>query len=366
MVPGSGTARFGINGVAYAGGSKGSRLGESAVATLPLLAYLMLAAVLMVADHRAGVGQHVRRQLSVLAEPLWWIAALPARLFHEMGDGLTSRNQLQRENRALRDSLRINGAQLNRLQAAALENQRLRGMLGSAVQHRLDVRLADLVDVDLDPYRQRVMIAQGEAQGVRVGQAVMDAGGLLGQVIETSAHRATVLLLTDPDHAVPVQVARSGFRGIAYGGVSRIGHPASLQVPNIPQSADIRKGDVLITSGLGGRFPAGLPVGVVNDLHAEVTGLFIVAEVAPAAHLDRGNQVLLLDEVVEPLAPVASEPPTALDANDKVTTTPSATAGNTNEATPAAANAADKPVPAPANVVPKARPVEPPAQEPTR
>ena len=288
--------------MAYSGGSKSTRLGDSAVATLPLLTYLMLACVLMVADHRTGIGRQLRQQVSVLAEPLWWLASLPARVTRELGEGLTLREQLQQENRALRDRLRINGAQLNRLQAAALENRRLRELLGSAARYQLNARLADLVDVDLDPYRQRVMIGQGEAQGVRVGQAVMDAGGLLGQVIEVSTGRATVLLLTDPDHAVPVQVARSGFRGIAYGGVSRIGQPASLQVPNIPQSADIRKGDVLITSGLGGRFPAGLPVGVVNDLHAEAAGLFIVAEVAPAAHLDRGTQVLLLNEVIEKIA----------------------------------------------------------------
>lgn len=364
-MPGNGIARDGIDGVAYAGGSKGNRLGESAVATLPLLAYLMLACTLMVADHRVGIGRHLRQQLSVLAEPLWWLAALPSRLTRDLGDGLALREQLQTDNQALRERLQVNAAQLNRLQAAALENQRLRALLGSASRHRLNVRLAELVDVDLDPYRQRVMIGQGEAQGVRVGQAVMDAGGLLGQVIEVSNNRATALLLTDPDHAVPVQVARSGFRGIAYGGVSRIGRPASLQVPNIPQSADIRKGDVLITSGLGGRFPAGLPVGVVKDLHAEATGLFIVAEVAPAAQLDRGTQVLLLDEVIEPLAPPV--PVTAPATADGAAAT---NAGSSNEVADSRRKAVTGAAPASATgkpgTVATAAPVPAPEQEPQR
>ena len=303
--------------MAYAGGSKGARLGESAVATLPLLAYLFLACAMMVADHRAGLGREARSQLSVLAEPVWWLAALPSRLAHQLGDGLTLRSELQLDNETLRNALRINAAQLNRLQAAALENRRLRELLGSTSRHRLEVRLAELVDVDLDPYRQRVVIDQGARQGVKVGQPVMDAGGLLGQVIEVSPHRATVLLLTDPEHAVPVQVARSGFRSIAYGDASRIGRPSRLQMPNIPQSADIAKGDVLITSGLGGRFPAGLPVGVVSGLHADATGLFIAAEVTPAAQLDHSTQVLLLEEVLEPvvqeLKPAVNDPAVASD-----------------------------------------------------
>lgn len=317
------------------GGSKGARLGESAVATLPLLAYLFLSAAMMVADHRADLGRQARQQLSVLAEPVWWLASLPSRLTRELGEGFTLRDQLQRDNESLRNQLRVNGAQLNRLQAAALENRRLRELLGSASRHRLDVRLAELVDVDLDPYRQRVMLGQGQQQGVKIGQPVMDAGGLLGQVVEVSPNRATVLLLTDPDHAVPVQVARSGFRSIAYGGVSRIGRASALQMPNIPQSADIAKGDVLITSGLGGRFPAGLPVGVVSSVRADATGLFIAAEVTPAAHLDSSTQVLVLEEVLEQVAPTikpAADATTADAAAAAAKAKISATAGDAKAA----------------------------------
>lgn len=327
--------------MAYAGGSKGTRLGESAVATLPLLAYLMLAASLMVVDHRAALGRTLRQQLSLFAEPVWWLAALPSRLARETGEGLALREQLQAENQRLRERVQTDAARINRLQAQALENRSLRALLDSASRHRLNVRLAELVDVDLDPYRQRVMLGQGEAQGVRVGQAVMDAGGLLGQVVEVSANRATVLLLTDPDHAVPVQAARSGFRGIAYGGVGLVGRPSSLQMPNIPQSADLRSGDVLVTSGLGGRFPPGLPVGVIGELHADATGLFIVAEVRPAAQLDRGVQVLLLDEVVEKIEAPAPAPDEE-ETGDAASTTP-ISARQASPTTPALGLAGAKP-----------------------
>jgi rod shape-determining protein MreC len=119
---------------------------------------------------------------------------------------------------------------------------------------------------------------------------LIDSGGVLGQVIEVTGNRSTALLLTDVDHAIPVQVARSGLRTIAYG----IGRTDRLDLPNIPQSGDVQVGDLLITSGIGGRFPAGFPVGVVTNLHPDNTRLFVVAEAKPAAHLDSGSEVLLI------------------------------------------------------------------------
>jgi rod shape-determining protein MreC len=351
--------------VAYAGGSKGTRLGESAVATLPLLAYLALATTLMVADHRVALGGMLRQQFAILAEPVWWLASLPSTLGRELGEGMALREQLQAENSRLRERVQVDAARIGRLQAQALENQRLRALLDGAERHRLDVHLAELIDVDLDPYRQRVLLGQGKAQGVKVGQAVMDAGGLLGQVIEASANRATVLLLTDPDHAVPVQAARSGFRGIAYGGVGLVGRPSSLQVPNVPQSADLRNGDVLVTSGLGGRFPPGLPVGVVGELHPDATGLFIVAEVRPAAQLDRGTHVLLLDEVVERIeavSPGAATPAAAAATTPGVPAIPKAAEGKASSATPGQPGAeAAKP---PAKPVVEGKPADGSGQEP--
>jgi len=280
--------------VAYPG-SPASRLSESAGGTLPLLAYLALAVVLMVADQRGGFAAQARQKLSVLAEPVWWLAASPGRLFEKGREIATSRTQLQEDNLRLRRELQVSSSRLHRLLAVAEENQRLRELLGGTRGYRLNARMVGILDVDLDPSRQRIVLDAGSDDGVTVGQALIDAGGVLGQVIEVTPRRATALLLTDPDHAIPVQVARSGLRMIAYG----TGHGGGLRLPNIPQSGDIRVGDQLVTSGIGGRFPAGFPVGVVEALHPDDTRLFVVAEARPAAQLDRGLEVLLVTSTID-------------------------------------------------------------------
>jgi rod shape-determining protein MreC len=291
-------------------------LSESAGGTLPLLAYLSLAVVLMVADQRGGFATQARQRLSALAEPVWWLAASPARLADGASEMLRSRSQLQEENERLGRELQVNASRLHRLAAVAEENQRLRELLGGTRGYRLTAQLVGIVDVDLDPARQRIVLDAGSNDGVRVGQAMIDAGGVLGQVIEVGPRRATALLLTDPDHAVPVQVARSGLRTIAFG----TGRSHVLRLPNIPQSADIRVGDRLVTSGIGGRFPAGFPVGTVEELHPDDTRLFVVALARPAARLDRGLEVLLVsntrDEVdLGPEAPPPTEPPAEAEAD---------------------------------------------------
>jgi rod shape-determining protein MreC len=293
-------------------GSPAARLSDSAGGTLPLLAYLAIATLLMVADQRGGFGAQARQHLSVLAEPVWWLAAAPGRLAEGAGDAIASRSQLQQENEALRRELQVNASRLHRLAAVAEENQRLRALLGGTRGYRLTAQLVGITDIDLDPSRQRILLEAGSNDGVIVGQAMIDAGGVLGQVIETTPHRATALLLTDPEHAIPVQVARSGLRTIAFG----TGRTDRLSLPNIPQSADIRVGDRLVTSGIGGRFPAGFPVGTVERLHPDETRLFVVAEARPAARLDRGVEVLLVSNAVDEADVGPPVPPPPPDASD--------------------------------------------------
>jgi rod shape-determining protein MreC len=288
-------------------GSPAARLSDGAGGTLPLLAYLAIATLLMVADQRGGFGTQARQHLSVLAEPVWWLAAAPGRLADGAGEAIASRGQLQQENEALRRELQINASRLHRLAAVAEENQRLRALLGGTRGYRLNAKLVGITDIDLDPSRQRILLEAGSDDGVVVGQAMIDAGGVLGQVIEVTPHRATALLLTDPEHAIPVQVARSGLRTIAFG----TGRTDRLTLPNIPQSADIRTGDLLVTSGIGGRFPAGFPVGTVERLHPDETRLFVVAEARPAARLDRGLEVLLVSNAIDEadIGPPVPPPP---------------------------------------------------------
>ena len=147
----------------------------------------------------------------------------------------------------------------------------------------------------------------GSDNGVSNGQALIDSGGVLGQVVEVGRTRSTALLITDPDHAVPVQVARSGLRTIAYG----TGRSDRLVLPNVPQSGDIRRGDLLITSGIGGRFPAGFPVGTVTRLQADKLRLFVTADAKPAAHLEQGSEVLLISNRPAPLDVGPPAPPHA-------------------------------------------------------
>lgn len=269
------------------------------VGTLRLLVLLLLSVVLMVLDHRGGWLSAVRQQSEVAMQPLWWLASLPGRTGQQMRESAVSREQLIEDNRRLRNALLISAAQVARLQAAAAETTRMRALLDAAQGGQIDVQLVPILDIDMDPTRQRLMLGAGSTQGVREGQPVMDGGGVLGQVISTTPTTATVLLLTDPDHVIPVNAARTGMRLLARG----VGRSDVLEVANIPLSADVQVGDELVTSELGGRFPAGFAVGVVRALKPDDSRAFLIAEVTPAAEFDRGREVLLLRNIAIP-APV--------------------------------------------------------------
>ena len=276
--------------------------------TLHLLACLVLAVALMVLDHRGGWLSATRAQAEVIAQPLWRLAGLPAKLGDTVRDDAATRARLAKENETLRNALLVMAARQARLQTAAAENARLRGLLGAAEQGSLDVQLAPILDISLDPTRQRLVLDIGSEQGVRQGQAVIDAGGLVGQVIEVRPTTATVLLLTDPDHAVPVAIARNGIRLVAYGRGDRI------ELANVPTSSDAKVGDVVVTSGLGGRFPPGFPVGTITALRRDESRAFLVGDLRPAAQLDRGRDVLLLRSA--PPRPVIGPAPPAVPAAD--------------------------------------------------
>ena len=286
-------------------GPPAARPGDVA-GVLRLLAYLILATALMVLDHRGGWLRAVRAQAEVAVQPLWWLAGLPSRLGTGLREDAVTRARLARDNEVLRNAMLVLGARNARLQAAAAENARLRGLLASAERGRLDVQLAAILDIDLDPTRQRLVLDAGSGNGVRMGQTVIDAGGLMGQVISTTPITATVLLITDPDHAVPAVVARSGVRLMVYGS----GRSDPLHAADVPLSADVRVGDVLLTSGMGGRFPPGFAIGTVQTLRPDDSRAFLEGEVTPAAQLDRGRDVLLLRgyKPVRSKAPAATIP----------------------------------------------------------
>ncbi|MBH1648877.1 rod shape-determining protein MreC [Stenotrophomonas maltophilia] len=331
----------------YAGPPVASRSGDAA-SPLRLLAYLALAITLIVLDDQAGWLARLREQANSLVQPVWALAGLPGKLGNQVKDSAASHTQLVTENRELRNQLLLANARLTRLQTAALDNAQLRELLNVAERSGLDVQLAPILDIDLDPVKQRLVLDAGSREGVHVGQAVIDAGGLMGQVISVTGGTSTVLLLTDPDHAVPVTVARNGVRLIVYG------RGDTLELRDIPLSAGVEVGDEIVTSGLGGRFPAGFPVGTITGLRPDDTHAFLVGELKPAAQLDRGRDVLLL----RPGAAIRIPPELRLQLEE---TTPGGPA--TGATVPAgAAPATTTPAPGSSPVVPAAGRQQPSSQ----
>lgn len=271
-------------------GSHTSLFAEGGGGTLRLLFYVGMAVVLMVADHRGGYLERVRHAAGLLVEPLYLVASSPARLASYLHETFSERRQLASENEVLRQSLLVSQARLTSLSSLQDENRRLRELLNGTRGYRLKIQLASVMDVDLDPFRHRILLDIGERAGVRSGLALIDSQGLVGQVVSTTLLNATAVLISDPGHAVPVQVLRSGLRTIAYG----TGQTDRLELPNIPLSADVRMGDQLVTSGIGGRFPAGFPVAEVIDVQTDDTRVFVIAQARPVAALERSGEVLLV------------------------------------------------------------------------
>ena len=280
----------------YAGPPASARPGDVA-GTLKLLAYLALAVVLIVLDHRGGWLAQARRQVTLLVQPLWMVAGWPGQVVDRVREDAGTLAQLTAENRRLRNDLMLNQARMARLATLAADNARLRGLLEASQSGNLDVVLAPVLDIDLDPARQRLVLNAGSRERVQVGQNVIDANGLLGQVIAVTPMYANVLLLTDPSHAVPVAVARNGVRLVVYGE----GRSDKLRLTSVPLSSDVKVGDVLVTSGLGGRFAPGFPVGKIASLKPDDSRAFLIGEVTPAAQLDRGREVLVLLSMPNPL-----------------------------------------------------------------
>lgn len=277
----------------------------NAAGTLRLIIYLALAVVLMVLDHRNGWLWRVRYTASAVVEPMYRLAGLPADGVRTMSVAFADRQRLTEQNQRLREDLLLANAKLNRLAAVAEQNQRLKELLDTQHSLELTVQLARVIGVDLGAFRYQITLNMGARDGVKPGQPVIDAHGVMGQVKEVLPTTSLVMLITDPAHAIPVVIERTGLRTVAYG--SREGDELSL--PTIPLAADIRVGDKLLTSGLGGRFPPGFPVAEVRSVTTAATGMFRIAMAQPTADIDRSEDVLLLHDLAEPDGPPAPATP---------------------------------------------------------
>ena len=277
----------------------------NAAGTLRLIVYLALAVVLMVLDQRNGWLWQLRSTASVVVEPIYRLAGLPAAGMHTLSIAFSDRQYLTSQNQRLREDLLLANAKLNRMAAVAEQNERLKQLLDTQHSLALNVQLARVIGVDLGAYRYELTLNMGSRDGVKPGQPVIDAHGVMGQVKEVLPHTAIVMLITDPAHAVPVTIARTGLRTVAYG--TRDGDQLSL--PNLPLAAQVRVGDKLLTSGIGGRFPPGFPVGRIDHVATAPTGVFQIALAEPAADIDRSTDVLLLHDQAEPDGPPALPKP---------------------------------------------------------
>ena len=249
-----------------------------------------LSLVLIVADSRYRHLDVLRSVLSVALYPVHYLAALPLRLSRAVDARLASEAELRAQNGALqRENLELRG-RLQTFDALQAENRRLRDLLGSSFKLRDRVLVAKLLEVDLDPYRQQVLIDKGSSSGIFVGQPVLDANAVMGQVVRTSPLPATVLLITDAAHSLPVQVNRNGLRAVATGS----GLINRLSLLHLPKNADVRVGDLLITSGLGGVFPPGYPVARITEIGDDPSSPFATVVAEPTARLDRSQEVLLV------------------------------------------------------------------------
>ncbi|MEN8129162.1 MAG: rod shape-determining protein MreC [Pseudomonadota bacterium] len=245
----------------------------------------------MTIDHRFDSLYPVRSVLSLIVHPMQSFVDLPVKAGLWLSENLTTRQQLLEENRQLRSQQMLQNARLQKLSSLAQENIRLRKLLTSASRFKEErVSIAELLSVDLDPYKQQVVISKGEVDGVYVGQPLLDANGVMGQITHVNAVSATALLISDPSHALPVQINRNGMRTLVVG----TGKADTLSLRHIPASGDIQKGDVVSTSGLGGRFPSNYPVAQITHIERPSGKPFAVVTARPFAHLDRSREVLLV------------------------------------------------------------------------
>ncbi len=273
-----------------------------------MMLVILASLVLFFLDSRLDYFKPVRSALATVVYPIQVTASMPTSLIDWIEEFFQDRDQLREEMTALQASNMLQNIRLQKMQALERENMRLRELLGSSFRLQERVQVAELLTVDLDPFSQQVVIDKGKNYGVYVGQAVLDAKGVMGQVTETSSLSSRVVLLTDPSHSIPVQLNRNGLRAVVTGR----GLGEKLQMDFLPHNADVRVGDLLVTSGLGGRFPVGYPVGEVITVNFPQGKAFADIKVEPAASLSTSREVML----VLPGEKIQAQPASTLQQDD--------------------------------------------------
>ena len=349
-----------------------------------IAAFVVLSLAVMFADIRFDYLDRVRFALGFLTAPIFWVADTPARVSYWIDDVFVSHSDLIAENQSLREELLFARRALQLLAGLASENHRLRALQEASASVEGRILTAEIINISSDPGSRRVLINRGAQHGVEAGQALLDAYGLMGQVVEVLPFTSWVMLITDSRHGTPVQVNRSGERAIARGSRGEI---PEIDLEYVPDTSDIVVGDLLVSSGLGQRFPKDYPVAEVTSVVHDPGQPFSIIRARPLAQMDRTRHVMLLElpvkeaevapvngsvpdwievtQAQEPEAGVMTDPATAVDAGQAVPlqdaavepvagdtpADPAAAQGATAESTPAE----DMPLPSElADIVPEA------------
>lgn len=268
-----------------------------------LFLLLVLAPGLIVADKHFAFFSQIRGYLDTMVSPFYFLANTPREFLDTATENLSSRSSLMLENNRLNEQLLNQKSDLLLLAQYEQENKRLRQLLGSPLRKDEQKMVTEVLSAETDPYSNLVIIDKGSDHNVFEGQPVISDKGVVGQVIGVNKYTSRVLLICDSSHAIPIQVLRNDIRVIASG----TGCNEQLELELLPRNIDIRVGDVLVTSGLGGRFPEGYPVAIVTSVGIDRSNAYTVVRAKPTAELQRLRYLLLLwghgDERESPLSP---------------------------------------------------------------
>lgn len=269
----------------------------------------------MVIDQRFQATEPIRAGLATVLIPVQTIADMPSSVGNRVTETLKTRRELEDELATLKAKQFAYEVRLQKIAALEQENIRLRRLLDSTYSLGERVLIAELIKVDMDPYKQIITIDKGSIDGVTENQPMLDSKGVVGQVLKTSTYRSTGLLISDPGHSVPVQINRNGLRSIVTG----TGAYDHLELLYVPNNSDVAVGDLLVTSGLGGVFPANYPVATITEFTPQPERPFATVMAKPLAELDRIREVVLIWEEAlnskEPASPnaAAEEQPTTTE-----------------------------------------------------
>ncbi len=275
--------------------------------------FVSLAVLLMVLDARFRYAESVRQVVALAAYPIQRVAMAPVDLFNGVVGYFSSTAALRAENAALRAQRLREAPELLQLEALKDENNQLRRLLDARERLPRKSVFAEILYAARDPFSRKVVIDKGSQNGILAGEPVIDDVGVIGQVTRVYLLMSEVTLLSDKDQAIPLQVLRNGLRAVAYGG----GESGTLDLRFMAANADIRNGDVLVTSGIDGTYPPGLPVATVARIERDAAYAFARITLAPTAGIDRYRQVLVLSNEAMPPRPAEAEPPARKPAKAK-------------------------------------------------